>query len=198
MNVALVGGFGAPTVLLRPLRDALRNAGHRVRVAPLGFNLDCGEATVRRLDAWIGDVFGDLPVAIVGHSRGGQLGRVAAVRRPDTITRLVTVATPWSIGPPDAPGVAVVAGAVRALRRTGLNVMGSIDCATGSCCVDYRRDVAGKPEARWSALWSSTDRFAGEDARPPREADSAFDLRVGHVGAVTNATAIARIIEELR
>jgi pimeloyl-ACP methyl ester carboxylesterase len=198
VNVALVGGFGAPPALLRPLRDAVRGAGHNVRVAPLGLNLDCGEATVQRVDAWIRDALGDAPVALVGHSRGGHLGRVIAVRRPDTITRLVTIATPWTIGPPARPGVAAVAGALRALRRRGLNVMGSLDCATGSCCVDYRRDVAAKPAARWSALWSSTDRFAGDDARPPREADNAVDLRTGHVGAVTNAAAIARIVGELR
>jgi pimeloyl-ACP methyl ester carboxylesterase len=111
VNVALVGGFGAPPALLRRLRDALRGAGHTVRVAPLGFNVDCSEATVQRLDAWIGDVFGDAPVVLVGHSRGGQLARVVAVRHPDTVTRLITVATPWALGPPDRPGVAAVAGA---------------------------------------------------------------------------------------
>jgi triacylglycerol lipase len=198
VNVALVGGFGAPPALLRPLRDALRSAGHTVRVAPLGLNLDCGEVTAQRLDAWVGDVFADAPVAIVGHSRGGHVARVVAVRRPDNVTRLVTVATPWTIGPPDRPGVAAVAGVVRTLRRRGLKLMGSIDCASGTCCADYRRDVVKKPAARWSALWSSTDRFAGDDARAPREADNAVDLRVGHVGAVTNAGAIARIVAELR
>ena len=196
MNVALVGGFGAPPVLLRPLRDALRGAGHTVRVAPLGFNVDCGEATVERLDAWMHDAFGDAPVAVVGHSRGGQLGRVLAVRRAD-IVRLITVATPWTIGPPERPGVAAVSAALRALRRRGVNVMGSIDCPTGDCCVAYRRDVGQKPAARWTALWSSTDRFAGDDSRPPHGADDAFDLRTGHVGAVTARAAISRIVAEL-
>jgi hypothetical protein len=78
-----------------------------------------------------------------------------------------------------------------------VNLMGSLDCATGECCVEFRRDVAGKPAARWTALWSSTDRFAGEDARPPREADNALDLRTGHVGVVTDSDAIARIVAEV-
>lgn len=198
MNVALVGGFGAPPALLRPLRDALRREGHTVRVAPLGFNVDCGEATVQRLDAWLRDTFGDAPVAVVGHSRGGQLGRVIAARRPDTVTRLVTVNTPWSIGPPDRPGVAAVGAVLRGLRSRGLDVMGSIDCGTGACCVEFRRDVAAKPQARWSALWSTTDRFAGGDARPPRAADNVVDTRTGHVGAVTSQQGIAAIVAELR
>src|SRR5690349_11493848 len=116
MKVALVGGFGAPPVLLRGLRDALRKDGSDVAIAPLGLNTDCGEQTVQRLTAWL-DQFGDgQPVAIVGHSRGGQLGRVVAVRRPDLVRRLVTVVTPWSIGPPNRPGVDVVATALRRLR----------------------------------------------------------------------------------
>jgi pimeloyl-ACP methyl ester carboxylesterase len=197
VKVALVGGFGAPPALLRPLRDALRAEGCDVRVAPLGFNVDCGEATVQRLEAWLDEFAGGERVTVVGHSRGGQLARVVAVRRPDLVARLVTVATPWSIGPPARPGVEQVATVIRALRQRGLNLMGSIDCATGECCARFRADVAAKPQATWSALWSSTDRFAGDDARPPRAADNAVDTRTGHVGAVTSAKGIGLVKSEL-
>jgi pimeloyl-ACP methyl ester carboxylesterase len=197
VKIALVGGFGAPASLLRPLRDALRKDRHDARVAPLGLNIDCGEATVQRLETWLDTFAAGAPLAVVGHSRGGQLGRVVAVRRPDLVARLVTVVTPWSIGPPDRPGVGQVASVIRALRRVGVNVMGSIDCATGSCCARYRDDVAVKPEARWTALWSSTDRFAGDDSRPPGAADNARDIRTGHAAAVTSRVGIAAIRAEL-
>jgi pimeloyl-ACP methyl ester carboxylesterase len=198
MNVALVGGFGAPPALLVPLRNALRREGHHVGVAPLGFNVDCGETTVQRLEAWL-EAFGAAEqVALVGHSRGGQLGRVIAARRPDLVTRLVTVATPWSIGPPDRVGVAQVAAVVRAARRVGIDVMGSIDCATGECCARYRADLVTKPSARWTAVWSSTDRFAGGDSRPPAAADDALDVRTSHAGAVTSRRGIDAIAAALR
>lgn len=197
MKVALVGGFGAPPPLLRPLRDTLRRGGYDVGVAPLGFNVDCGEATAQRLEAWLERFAAGDSVAVVGHSRGGQLARVVAVRRPDLVRRLVTVVTPWSIGPPDRPGVEMVAGVMRALRRRGLPVMGAIDCATATCCIQFRAAVEEKPAVPWTALWSSRDRFAGEDARPPRSADNARDIRTGHVGAVTTATGIAAIVAEL-
>ncbi|HVT76656.1 MAG TPA: alpha/beta hydrolase [Acidimicrobiales bacterium] len=197
MKVALVGGFGAPPALLRPLRDGLRAAGHDVRVAPLGFNLDCGEATVQRLESWLDEFASGDHVALVGHSRGGQLGRVVAVRRPDLVARLVTVVTPWSIGAPDRPGVDQVAAALRGLRARGINLMGALDCGTAPCCARFRDDVAAKPAARWAALWSSRDRFAGDDAHPPQAADNALDIRTGHVGAVTTKTGIAAIAAEL-
>lgn len=198
MNVVLVGGFAAPPALLLPLRTALRRDGRDVRIAPLGLNLDCGEATVERLEAWLASLPDLGPIALVGHSRGGQLARVLAVRRPDRVGRLVTVATPWALGPPDRPGVEAVARAVRAARRRGLNVMGSIDCATDACCARFRAEVAAKPAARWSALWSSRDRVGGNDARPPAAADRAVDLRTGHASAVTSPRAIAAIAAELR
>jgi pimeloyl-ACP methyl ester carboxylesterase len=197
VKVALVGGFGAPPVLLRPLRDALRRDGYDVGVAPLGFNVDCGEATVQRLESWLEAFAAGEKVSIVGHSRGGQLGRVMAVRRPDLVRRLVTVVTPWAIGPPDRPGVEMVAGVMRSLRKRGLPAIGAIDCGTGDCCLRFRTDVDKKPAMPWTALWSSRDRFAGDDARPPRAADNARDIRTGHVGAVTTASGIAAVVAEL-
>jgi len=197
VKVALVGGFGAPPVLLRPLRDALRSDGNEARIAPLGLNLDCGEVTAQRLESWL-DAFADgESIAVVGHSRGGQLARVVAVRRSELVARLVTVATPWSIGPPKQPGVQSAAALLRAIRRLGLNPMGALDCATADCCARFRVDVAAKPAARWSVLWSSRDRFAGDDSRPPVLADTSRDISTGHTGAVTSRQGIDCIRGEL-
>lgn len=196
--VALVGGFGAPPALLRPLRDHLRSAGHTVNVAPLGLNVDCGEKTVGRLTSWVQELHGGNPVIVVGHSRGGQLGRVLSVRKPELVTQLVTVCTPWSIGPPERPGVGSVTAVLKRVRQAGLPIMGSIECADGPCCSAYRQDVAAKPSVRWSALWSSTDRVAGDDGRPPRLADDIIDIRTSHTGAVTSRVGRETIAATLR
>jgi pimeloyl-ACP methyl ester carboxylesterase len=168
----LVGGFGLPSTYLRPL--ARRIGG---RVARLGMNVDCGERSVQRLVEQL-----EPGSTVIGHSRGGQLGLVAAVRRPDLVHRLITAATPWSIGPPDRPGVAAAASGIRALRRRGIDVMASIECRDGACCEQYRADLLRTPEARWSALWSSTDSIAGDDGRPPAGADEVIDGRTSHLG----------------
>ena len=193
--VVLVGGFGVPSVSLRRLRAALADAGHDVRVAPLGLNIDCGERSVARLLATVERAAEERgsTVDLVGHSRGGQLALVAAVRRSDLIRRLVTVATPWSIGPPDRPGVDAVARGLRVLRRRGIDLVPSLDCATGPCCARFREDLLGTPAARWTALWSSTDRVAGDDGRPPDAADASTDIRTSHLGAVLDRDALAHI-----
>jgi len=188
----LVAGFGVPTSSMLPLARGLRAAGHRPRIARTGLNVDCGERTVSRLLDSL-----DGPVALVGHSRGGQLARVAAVRRPDLVTRLVTVGTPWSIGPPDRPGVARVTRAVRAARRHGLPLLASIECADGPCCEAYRADLRRRPDAPWVALWSSADRVAGDDARPPIEATSSRDVGGSHLGLVLSHRGRRAIAEAL-
>jgi pimeloyl-ACP methyl ester carboxylesterase len=196
--VGLIGGFGEPPRALRPLAGALRDEGHEVHVAPLGLNIDCGEKTVGRVAAWLEPIAHGRRVALVGHSRGGIIGRVFAVRRPEVVERLVTVVTPWALGPPDKPGVRVVASALRSLHRVGLPVLGALDCATADCCAQFRVDMDARPSARWTALWSSTDRIAGDDGAPPRAADNAIDIRTSHLGAVTSQAGIAAIAAELR
>lgn len=194
--VILVGGFGVPPAVLRPLARDLRAAGREVVVAPLGVNVDCGERTVQRLLEVIDGIGAD--VALVGHSRGGQLAKVAAVRRPVAVTRLVTAGTPWTIGPPDRPGVAAVSTALRAARRRGLDLLPSIDCATAPCCETFRADLhTTPPRARWTALWSSRDRIAGQDAHPPPDADDDRDTGTSHVGFVTDPRGRRAILDAL-
>lgn len=195
MRIALIGGFGAPPSLLIPLRRALVEMGHDATIAPLGLNIDCGEVTVVRLANWLAET--NEPSALIGHSRGGVLGRVLAVRRPDMIERLVAVVTPWTVGPPDRPGVRVGSAVVRASRRVGLSFMASIDCADGPCCTAFRSDMTCKPDARWIALWSSLDRVARKDGRPPQAADVAVDIRTSHIGAVLTRAGIHAIIAAL-
>lgn len=187
----LVAGFGVPASSLRRLQLALERDGRVVTVAPTGLNLDCGEATASRLATFVATL--DAPVALVGHSRGGQLARVVAVRHPDLVERLVTVGTPWTIGPPDRFAVAQMTALVRGARRMGLPLLASIDCADGSCCTTFREDLRSTPSVPWTALWSSTDRVAGADSRPPPEADVAVDVDASHLGLVRSQTGIDAI-----
>src|SRR5581483_3926501 len=103
------------------------------RTAPLGTNTGCAtdavDKAIGHLEAWDGSG----RVSLVGHSRGGLLARVVAVRRPDLVSRLVTVCTPWTLGPPDRPGVSMIAGAIGFVRARGAQVLDSLDCASGDC-----------------------------------------------------------------
>jgi pimeloyl-ACP methyl ester carboxylesterase len=166
----------------------------------VGWNVGCGDATV---EVVLAELEGRIercgqPAVVVGHSRGGLIGRVAAVRRPDLVSALVTVCTPWAIGPPDRPGVATVSNLVRFARRHGMRTMGSIDCAEGPCCEAFRSDMTRVPAGPWAALWSSRDTIGGPDSRPPAGPDRTIDVGTSHLGAVRSAAGRDAIGDSLR
>jgi pimeloyl-ACP methyl ester carboxylesterase len=139
------------------------------------------------------------PAVVLGHSRGGLLGQVAAVDAGDAIEHLVTVCTPWTVGSPDRPGVEAVERMLRALRRRGLQRFGSIECATGPCCARFRHLMGQAPDARWTALWSSTDGIGGPSSQPPSTPDRVVDLRTTHLGAILSVpgwSAVASALAE--
>jgi pimeloyl-ACP methyl ester carboxylesterase len=198
-SVIVVPGFGVPAATVSPLVRWLRGGGWSVAVPRLGWNVGCGTAAVEVLQQQADAVArtSGRPVAVVGHSRGGLLGRVAAVRAPEAIGTLVTVCTPWSIEPPDRPGVAASTRAVQALRRRGIDVLASVDCAAGPCCAALRREVLQRPAARWVALWSSTDSIGGALSVRPAGAAVSKDLRTSHVGGVLSVAGWRAIGEAL-
>ena len=124
-------------------------------------NVDCSERAVTALEARL-----EAAVAragrralIVGQSRGGSMGRVLAVRRPDLVETLVTLGSPvldqFAVNP-------VVHGQVRVLAWLGsLGVPGLFQgtCLDGPCCQRARRDlVAPVPESvRRIAFYSRND-----------------------------------------
>lgn len=187
--LVLVNGFGMPQATLKPLARWLRAGGWEVRAAPTGWNVGCGEATAKRICSLVEAMHPGEPVVLVGHSRGGLLARVVAVRLAGKVSDLVTICTPWTIGPPDRPGVAVAAGMVRFLRRHRVDMMGSIDCADGGCCTRFRAEMTATPQAAWTAIWSSQDGIGGSDAMPPAEADHAVDISTTHLGAIASIPA---------
>ena len=180
----LIGGFGITPRTLGPLARWLGGAGWVVRTADLGSNTGCGTATVRTVITELDEIARHHgPAVVIGHSRGGLIGRVAAVRAPELVRSLTTVCTPWTIGPPDRPGVAMTSRLIKGARRRGLDVMGSIECADGPCCTTFRRQMTDVPAPRWTAIRSTADRIAGDDALV-RGADRELVIATSHLGAV--------------
>ncbi len=187
----LVTGFGNPESSMRPLARWLRRSGWDVSVAPTGYNVDCGERVARHVDGAVSSALARTggPVALIGHSRGGLISRVVAVRRPGDVDRLVTLATPWLVGMPDSPSAKRAAEAVKWAHRHGASFLRSIYCGDGACCAALRDDATRTPAAAWTAIWSSRDALTGPLSVPPRSADHETDIRTTHQGAMLSIPA---------
>ena len=167
--VLVVGGFATPPVAFRPWAGALRAAGHDVTVATHRGGLACSESTYERLvrDASAATERTGAPVTVVAHSRGGQLGRVLAVRRPDLVGGLLTAGTPWRPGI-DHLGRSTRRKLVLVGRAGSAGISGffSLEClAATACCSAFWRDLMERwPGRAWyHALHAQDDRIV--DAR---------------------------------
>jgi triacylglycerol lipase len=142
--VLLIPGFMAGDASLAVLRHWLQRRGHRVSMSGIRANVDCAERVVSRLQEQLRALARDsgARVFLIGQSRGGALARSLAVRDPEIVCGLVM------LGSPVRSPVAVSAPVLRTVRwiaRLGdLGVPGvlSSSCAEGSCCANFREDLA--------------------------------------------------------
>ncbi len=93
----VIPGFGFGDMATVPVQLALRAAGYRVVLSQIKVNVRCADATVEDLvpvaERAVAENGGQ-PLHVVGHSRGGMLARGLAVRRPDLVSRVISMGAP--------------------------------------------------------------------------------------------------------
>mgnify|MGYP000119559767 CR=1 FL=1 len=183
--VMLLPGFGSHPRRLRPLHGALEAAGHVVTDWGLGFNFG---PTPHNFRALLGNIerFADdhgAPVALIGWSLGGLFAREAAKLRSSSISRVITMGTPFSGD------------------RHANNAWRAYQFVTGHS-VDappVPDDFATKPPVPTLALWSPRDGVVAPRAACGRkgERDRAIAMRCTHLGFARDPAVIAEVLIEL-
>ncbi|MCT2582066.1 alpha/beta hydrolase [Actinophytocola gossypii] len=164
LGVLLVPGFGCGDRTLTLTRTWLRARNYRPARARLGLNLGCTttlvDRIVRRLEEHA-EATGRR-VVLVGQSRGGWLGRLAAARRPDLVRGLVMAGSP--VLDPLGANPKVVRTARWLTRMSTMGVPGLLDadCFSGSC---YRTNADAladplPPDVPAVSIYSRSDRIA--------------------------------------
>jgi pimeloyl-ACP methyl ester carboxylesterase len=139
--VLLIPGYLAGDRSLAPLASWLRQAGYAPQEAAISANVDCGTRTADRLVErlkTIADAHGER-VVIVGHSLGGVLARVVAMRRPDLVRGVVCLGSPLVDLEAVHPLVWAPVRLMGALGHLGVPGLLSRECVTGACCAESRR-----------------------------------------------------------
>jgi triacylglycerol lipase len=183
--VVLVPGFLAGDRSLDRLAAWLRRGDFRTHRSGIPFNADCMEPLIARLERRVEDVArrAGRPVLVVGQSRGGTLGRVLAVRRPDLVDTLVTLGSPVRDQLAVSPPTRLAVTAIGALGSLGVPGLLSAACAAGPCCERARGEVVRPfPETvRYVALYSPRDEVVRPDACTDAAAEN-VEVVTSHVG----------------
>ena len=95
--VVLVPGFLGTDWYLLELYGWLRRIGYRPCLSRIGRNAECLETLSQRLLDTVlsANATTGRPAHLIGHSLGGLLARSLAVRRPDLVASVLTLASPF-------------------------------------------------------------------------------------------------------
>jgi pimeloyl-ACP methyl ester carboxylesterase len=182
--VMLLPGFGAHPGRMRRMQRALAASGHSAEDWGLGFNLGPTEANFVFLMRRVGAMARrhGRPVALVGWSLGGLFAREIAHRQPESVSRVITMGTPFS-------GDRRANNAWRAYQLiTGHTVdQPPIECEPA------------KPPVPTVALWSPRDGVVSPRSACgwPGERDRAVAVRCNHLGFATDPRVIAEVLRQL-
>lgn len=143
MPVLLIPGFLTGDWSMRSIAMAMRGWGFRPARSGIAMNVDCTQVMVERMEQRLETLAEryQQPVGILGWSRGGTLGKLAAMNRPDLVAGLVTLVSP------NANPLAVSATVARQLKMlvrlssSGLRGMMTEDCIRGECSRTVARSL---------------------------------------------------------
>jgi triacylglycerol lipase len=196
----LVPGFLAGDLSLRRMADWLGSGGFACAPTGMRWNVDCLEPAARaveeRLEAAV-ERHG-APALVVGQSRGGVLGRIIAVRRPDLVEALVTLGSPVLDQLAVHRRVWASIGAVGALGTLGVPGLFSTSCRTGDCCAGERDELAEPfPDGiEYVAVYSRRDEVVKWEACLDPAAEH-LEVDTTHIGMGADAKVWRRIAAAL-
>jgi pimeloyl-ACP methyl ester carboxylesterase len=198
VGVVVVPGFGGVDSNLAVMRRWLAHRGYRPIGARLGMNLGCTTDLVARLERRVEAhaLATGGPVVLMGHSRGGWLSRLVAVRRPDLVRGLVMLGSPV-LDPLDARGLATFVVRVL-LRLSAFGVPGLLerDCLHGPCRDDAAEGLAAELRMPAVALYSRDDGVVGwESCRDPGA--EWVEVRSSHTGMGTDPELYTALVPRL-
>jgi len=198
VGAVVVPGFGGTDASMTVLRRWLGRRGFRVIGGRLRLNVACTADLVDQLERRVADLAAATggPVVLIGHSRGGWLCRLVAVRRPELVRGLVMFGSPV-LDPLDAHGAAKVAlGVLVRLADKGVRGLLGTDCISGACR-DVTVDGLTAPlTVPALAIYSRDDGVVGwRSCQDP--AAEWVEVRSSHAGMGTDPELYAAVAERL-
>ena len=196
--VIMIPGFLMSGGYLAPMRRWLESMGYEARVADIGVNADCFEATTNRIlhDVDVARRRTGRRVHLIGHSLGGALAKAAAVRQAGDIASISLLGAPvrgLRLHPALRAGAAIVRGKIHRERVVPAT------CATFACPCDTVRALAAEAPRDVLVLTVATEDDGVADWRYSIDplATRALAVRGSHLGLVVNPAVYEAVAQHL-
>jgi triacylglycerol lipase len=200
LGVGIPHGDGAPVILipgflgtdpyLAEMRAWLKRIGYRPYLSGIGQNADCPNVLAQRLQATVDQAYLDThrKAHLVGHSLGGIIARVAAVRYPQRVAQVITLGSPVN-SMRAHPFVLTAARFVRGriLWRHGSQV--SSNCYTGGCDCSFLDHVRQEVPSSvlHASIYTRTDGIVDWRSCLEENGSPNIEVRGTHIGLAFNA-----------
>lgn len=201
--VLLIPGFLAGDLSLGRMARWLRDIGYRPCRAGISANVDCTERALGRLAEELerrADALGR-PVTIIGHSRGGVMARLLAVRHPALVSGIACLGSPLLDQYAVHPIVSGHVKAVAALGSLGLPGLFSYGCRSGCCGDAHAQMRAPFPEGvGFVAILSRSDGIVDWRGCRDPTATETIEVASSHCGMAVNPhvyRALGRVLPSL-
>ena len=174
------------------LRRWLRRINYRPHKAGMTLNVDCSERAMNSLEQLVERIAttGGQPITLIGHSRGGILGRALATRRPDLLERVVALGSGLDDGYDISPALEAGVKVIRQFHRLTTDREAKHGCMTQECRCSF--GVASRspfPDGvEMVSIYSRQDGFSHwRSSRVPYAVN--IEVTGTHLGLVTNRKA---------
>jgi pimeloyl-ACP methyl ester carboxylesterase len=144
--VMLIPGFLAGDASLSVMAGWLDRMGHAPHRSGIAWNVGCSDRALDALEARAERIAAGAgrPLALIGHSRGGHFAKALAHRRPDLVSRVISLGagldTAFDISIPTRAAVAAVRWVhVQTTDRVARN-----GCFTDTCRCRFTEDFSGE------------------------------------------------------
>jgi pimeloyl-ACP methyl ester carboxylesterase len=204
--VLVLPGLFGNDFYLSPLRGWLKRIGYKPVRSTIALNAGCPERLTSGVQVSLARRIGQSsdPVAVIGHSRGGMLARVIAVRLGAQASHLIALGSPLgaiaSMSSWGKPGSVRNAPAERRVVEAGRRALEILDpdCNVPDCGCPYPKDLRARlnPKTRFASIYSSEDQIVSPKASPVRGAEN-IEVKGTHSGLVYNVAVYGHLARVL-